>query len=138
MHVNQLKKSSFLKKEDCGTNGILVTIKGLEEINVAKEGAPEELKWCIHFNETELPMVINSTNAQLIAQITGQQDTDHWSGHRIVLYSDPSVSFGGKLVGGIRVRAPRGQAAKVGTAAKPTPAPAVAPEPPPSDDDVPF
>lgn len=29
----------------------------------------------------------------------------------MVLYDDPNVSFGGKLVGGIRVRAARNQAA---------------------------
>ncbi len=97
MHINELKKSNFLKKEDCG-NGILVTIKNVTQENIAKEGAPEELKWCIHFNEVEKPMVLNSTNGQLIAAILTQDDTDNWTGHKVVLYNDPTVSFGGKIM----------------------------------------
>jgi hypothetical protein len=147
-HISEFKDSRFLKKEDCGV-GILVTIRTCEQINVAKEGAPQELKWCLSFDEVEKPMVVNSTNAQIIAQITGAEDTENWTGHKIVLYSDPNISFGGKLVGGIRARAPRNQPAKPaqpthGILGKPVqrPAPAPAPqeEPLPSEDidSVPF
>ena len=34
-----------------------------------------------------------------------------WLGQQIVLYTDPNVSYGGKLVGGIRIRAKRKAAA---------------------------
>ena len=146
-HINEMKKSSFLKKEDCGA-GILVTIKEVSQENVAKEGAPEELKWCCFFNELEKPMVLNSTNVQLIAQITKQENTDNWTGWKIVLFNDPSVSYSGKMIGGIRVRAPRGQAAKhaapvqsatapAAAAAAPAPAPAAALAEP-EEDSVPF
>lgn len=120
MHINQLKESKFLKKEDCDPP-ILVTMKGLSEENMAMEGQPPEMRWCLHFQENIKPMTLNSTNAQLIAQITKSEETDNWPGQKIVLYSDPSISFGGKLVGGIRVRAPRNQ--------PPKPAPAPAPQP---------
>jgi len=106
MHVSALKESKFLKRTDVGS-GILATIKTLTQENVAKEGAEPELKWCLHFEESEKPLVLNSTNAQVIAKVTGHEDTDDWPGSVIVLYDDPNVSFGGKLVGGIRVRAPR-------------------------------
>lgn len=121
-HINVLKKSNFLKKEDCGP-GILVTITGCTEVNVAADGAPEELKWCLHFAETEKPMVLNSTNGQIIAGFTGSDNTDDWVNRRIVLYHDPNVSFGGKLIGGIRARAPR-QLQPAAKPATPTPAPA--------------
>lgn len=84
-----------------------MTIRSVKQENVAKQGAPEELRWCLHFDEAEKPMVLNSTNGQIIASIVKNEDTDHWIGHKIVCYDDPNVSFGGKLVGGIRVRAPR-------------------------------
>jgi hypothetical protein len=103
-HINELKSSNFLQKSDCG-NGILVTISHVDQQNVAKEGAPVELKWCLHFKEQDKPMVLNSTNGQLIAKITGQDDTDNWAGYQIVLFNDPGISFQGKLTGGIRVRA---------------------------------
>lgn len=148
MHISQLKQSRFLTRADVG-RGALVTVKEVYQDNVAKEGAPEELRWCISFDELEKPMVLNSTNGQIIAQITKSEDTDGWPGHKVVLYDDPTVSFGGKLVGGIRVRAPRNQPAAApthGPMGKPVnrPAPAAAPapvasqEPPPSDDDCPF
>lgn len=145
MHVNQLKESKFLKKEDCG-KGVLLTIDHVGQENVAKAGAPEELKWCLYWKEEANPLVLNSTNAQLIASITGEQDTDNWGGKKVVLYHDPTVSFAGKVTGGIRVRAPRNQAPPV--QAKPAaPAPRHAPALPPpetpppvgaEDDDVPF
>ena len=67
-------------------------------------GEPAELKWALHFEELDKPLIINSTNAELIAKIIGSEDTDDWNGYKIVLYKDDNVSFGGKLVGGIRVR----------------------------------
>lgn len=112
MHFSALKESRFLKRTDVGA-GALMTIKGMAQENVAKEGVEPEMKWCLHFEETEKPLVLNSTNAALCAQITKEEDTDNWTGHKIVLYDDPSISFGGKLVGGIRVRAPK-QTAKPG------------------------
>lgn len=132
MHISGLKQSNFLTRADVG-RGMLVTIKECHQENVAKQGAPEELRWCLTFDEAEKPLVLNSTNGQIIASITGQDDTDNWTGHKIVLYDDPNVSFGGKLVGGIRVRAPRNQP-------KPAPAPAPAkpaPAPRPVTADVP-
>jgi len=128
MNINQLKNSNFLKKEDIEPPR-LVTISDCTEVNVAKEGAPEELRWALHFKELEKPMILNSTNGQIIAKITGSEESDDWDGHKIVLYHDPNVSFGGKLVGGIRVRAP-----KAGS----KPSPATAPEEELEDDDIPF
>lgn len=105
-HINEMKSSKFIKKEDVG-DGALVTIKEVLQMNVAQEGAEEDLKWCIVFNESEKPMVLNSTNSHLIAKIANAEHTDGWTGKQIVLYNDPSVSFGGKITGGIRVRAPK-------------------------------
>lgn len=132
-HISVLKKSNFLTRADVG-QGVLATIKEVFEHNVAKEGAPEELRWCMSFEELEKPLVLNMTNGAIIAAITKSENTDDWPGHRVVLYDDPSVSFGGKLVGGIRVRAPRGQAAK---AIKAAPKAKPAPVEPPVDEDLP-
>jgi hypothetical protein len=133
MNINELKKSNFLKKEDV-TPPVLATIESVTQQNVAMEGAPQELRWCVHFKDIEKPMVLNSTNGQLIAMILKQEDTDNWAGGRVVLYNDPSIAFQGKLVGGIRVRAPK-------VAAKAVAAPAPPPEPEPEqeqDPEVPF
>ncbi len=108
--VNDLRTSKFLKKEDVG-NGILVTISKVDKENVALDGAPEDLKFTLHFHEVDKPLVLNSTNGQIIGQVTGVFDDIEtgWVGKQIVLYTDPNITFQGKLVGGIRVRAPKTQ-----------------------------
>jgi hypothetical protein len=149
MHISHLKNSKFLAKQDCEP-AILRTISGVNAYNVAMENAPEELKHCLEFEEEGTkPMVLNSTNAQLIAQITGSDETDEWVGQKVVLFNDPSIAFQGRLVGGIRVRAPKKQAAvpaKPAGKANAKPAarkPVPEPEPEPEvqtdpDDDTPF
>lgn len=68
------------------------------------EGEPPEMKYVLQFAEPIKPMVLNSTNAQLIALALKSEETDEWIGRKICLYDDPTVSFGGKLVGGVRCR----------------------------------
>ncbi len=80
-------------------------------------------------------MVLNNTNAQIIAMILKSEETDDWIGKQIVLYDDPNVSFGGKLVGGIRVRAPRVKAPLKGIPAPIAPVAPVEPEPEPLMED---
>lgn len=128
--THEMKESNFLKKEDVG-RGFLATITGCIRKNVAKEGAEPDHKWCLTFAELEKPLVMNATNIQLAEQITGSDDTDHWVGHKVVLYVDPNVSYGGKLIGGIRMRRP-----KPGSVAAAKPAPQ--PEAEVYDDDIPF
>lgn len=127
MRIGEMKESKFIKKEDVG-QGKLVTIAGLEQQNVAMEDQPPEMKWVIHFHEFPKGMVLNWTNIQLIAKALGTEETDEWAGKKIVLFEDPNVSFGGKLIGGIRCRAARNQE----PASKPAPADA------PFDDEIPF
>ena len=111
MNISELRESKFLKRNDVG-EGTVVTITGVDQSNVAKEGAPEEMKWILHVAEFDKGLVLNSTNGQLIAQALKSEESEDWIGQKVVLYDDPSVSFGGKLVGGIRVRAvPKSQQA---------------------------
>lgn len=122
MNIANLKNSRYLSRADVATP-ILVTIKSVVQEDVGMEGEAEKLRWVMYFAEAEKGLVLNSTNGQLIAQFLKSDETDHWIGQKVVLYDDPSVSFGGKLTGGVRARAPRGQAA---AASKPifTPKPA--------------
>ena len=105
MNINDLKESKYIKKTDVEPP-IKVTITHLTQEDLAMQGQPEEMKWIVHFNECK-PLVLNSTNGQLIANALGSQETDDWKGKQIVLYNDPNVSFGGQLTGGVRARAVR-------------------------------
>jgi len=105
--IHEMLERKFLAKEDCGEEGTVVTIKSFERVNVAMDDQPPEHKWTMLFKELPKPLVLNATNLQLCEKIFNSDDTDHWVGKKLVVYSDPNISFGGKLVGGIRVRAHR-------------------------------
>ncbi len=129
--TSEMRESKFLKQSDIGV-GQLMTVSSCERHNVAQEGAEPEQKWCLTFAESDKPLVLNMTNIQLCERIFGSDDTDQWIGKKIVLYVDPNVSYGGKVVGGIRVRAPK----KAAVAATKLPPPPAADEL--MDDDIPF
>ena len=121
-----MRSSKYLKREDVG-RGVLLTIKGVHEEDLALEGKPPEMKWVMSFAETEKPMVVNTTNLHIMAQFLSPGDpdpsTDDWIGKQVVLYDDPNITFQGKLVGGIRCRAPRIAPKAQPALAKPAPAP---------------
>jgi hypothetical protein len=104
--TSEMRESKFLKQSDVGT-GVLMTVAGCSQHNVAQQGAEPEMKWCLEFHESEKPLVLNATNIQLCERIFGVDDTDGWTGKKVVLYTDPNVSYAGKIVGGVRARAPK-------------------------------
>lgn len=138
--INEMMPSKFLKKEDVPAP-VLVTVANIVQEVVEQDTG--EMKWTMQFAEDLKPMVLNTTNIQAAAEAFGSEDTDDWLGKPIVIYTDPSVMFQGKRVGGLRLRAPKNRPA---AAPKPAPAPAPAPaarsHPPGSigdmDDDIPF
>lgn len=128
MKIGQMMDSKFLKKEDAEP-AKLVTIRAFTQENMAMDGQPVDMAWCMHFQELSKPLVMKSTNLQLCALALGTDETDNWIGKQIVLYNDPNVSFGGKLTGGIRIRARRQPAAP----AAPQYVPPIPPGPTPFD-----
>ena len=140
--ISEMLPSKYLKKEDVAAP-LLLTIHTVTQENVGM-GEEMESKWILHFAEDIKPMVLNSTNMRLIEMATGSDDTDDWSGRKIVAYSDPNISFAGKIVGGIRLRAPAAAKPKpakpAGLSAGPRrgdPAPSE-PLPPDADADIPY
>ena len=103
LKLNDLIDSKFLKKEDLGDEEHTVTIKKVSKTNVARDDEPPKYKGTILFDEFPKPMVANTTNLNRIAKAMGN-DTDAWIGQQVKVFYDPDVEFGGKIVGGIRVR----------------------------------
>jgi hypothetical protein len=126
--------SSFLTKEDF-PRPALGTIAKLSQETLKNDEGTSETKWCMHFEEYDRGLLLNKTNIRLVAAFLGN-DTNTWMGRQIVIYNDPTVAFGGRTVGGIRLRAPKNQAP---AQANPAPA-ATAPAGAFDDfaDDIPF
>ena len=109
MNIDNITESKYLAKSDV-TPAVSVTVSGITVENLARDNEPVENKWILHFSEGLKPMVVNKTNAELIAHVLGSRESDDWIGGKLTLFNDPSISFGGKLTGGIRIQIPAPQA----------------------------
>lgn len=117
-------ESKYLRKEDVGEDGLTLTIKGFKFESIKGDDGDED-KVVMHFVENVKPMVLNRTNASLLKVITGCSTAGEARGKQVVVYNDPTVSFGGRVVGGLRLKKVPGQ-------------PKTAPKGVDFDDDVPF
>jgi hypothetical protein len=107
--VKDMIQSKFLRKEDFDEDQVC-TIKDCKLEQVGKDDSPEE-RWVLYFREREKGMVLNITTIRVLESTYGG-DTDHWVGNKVMVYVDPNVSFGGKVVGGLRLRTPKKVAVK--------------------------
>lgn len=121
------KNSKYLAKEDVGEDGVILTIKGFRMETLKSDDGDEE-KMVMHFMEDVKPMVLNRTNSQLIGVVTGCKTAGEARGKSIVVYNDPTIGFGGKITGGLRIK-------KLASEPKPAPPRSNAADP---NDDIPF
>lgn len=120
-------QSKYLAKGDVGEDGLILTIKGFRQ-EVVKGDDGDEDKIVLHFLEDVKPMILNRTNAALLAGATGVAKAGEAKGKQIVVYNDTSITFGGRVTGGLRIKR---------IAGAPKPAPKAAPGSSLADD-IPF
>lgn len=97
--------SNFLKKEDVSEDGVILTVKGFRHDLIKGDDGMNEQKVVLDFVEQGYkPMVLNSTNSQLLKNATGSNRAGDAKGRKIVVYNDPNVSFGAKVTGGLRIK----------------------------------
>jgi hypothetical protein len=118
-------QSKYLSKSDVGEDGLILTVKGFRMETIKGDDAEED-KMVMHFVEAVKPMIINRTNSQLIGIATGAKNAGDARGKKLVVFNDPTVGFGGKITGGLRIK-------KVSGEPKPAPASNAF-----ADDDIPF
>lgn len=130
-NINDAFPSNYLKASDLKGSQPLVTI---DRVEFEPVGRTKEMKPVLYFVGKEKGIVLNKTNANNIANLSGTPETDQWHGVRIRLYST-HVEFQGETVEAIRVKAapPNGATPHAVQPPPPTPAPV-----PLTDDDIPF
>jgi hypothetical protein len=104
MKVSDLRNSKYLKKEDCDPP-MQGTVKAVTQESMTNDSG-EVQRWVAWFKEHQKGCVLNVTRGEQIAEITGSDDSDDWTGARVELFCDPNVRMGGKKVGGIGIRRP--------------------------------
>jgi hypothetical protein len=103
MKISDMIPRKFLTQSDFEQD-LIVTVSKVEKRNVARADDPPEVKWLVHFKEFDRPMILNNTNIHLLAKACKSDESDTWVGKEVVAYTDPNVSFGAKVTGGLRIR----------------------------------
>ena len=125
MHFKLLHPSRFLGSQDLNGKEVALTIRRVIVEDLPVSGGKTERKPIVYFVETkakaerdnteEKTLVLNRTNAKVIAKMYGPEVND-WTGKRVTFYSTMVNAFG-EEVEALRIR--------------PTPpAPATIPSPP--------
>ena len=102
--ISTMSESRYLKKEELAAPMPFIIAKVVQE-DVSMENQPAEMKWVAYFDNEEKGLVLNKTNRETIAFLTGKTNTDDWNGEKVTLWNDLSVMYNGKR-GGIRVKIP--------------------------------
>ncbi len=121
MKKSDIFSGKSLKAEDIKGRDPIVTIESIS----TKTFDDKSTKPVIKFKNAEKELVCNVTNWNAIVEITGEEDSDNWTGKRIRLVV-AKVDYQGKRVDGIRVEDP-----------KPRPV-AQTPVDTPDEDSIPF
>lgn len=104
MDINSAFATKYLKASDLQGRDVTVRMGRVEQEKVG-----DDHKLILYFQGKEKGMVLNKTNANAIADVYGPETGD-WYGQPIILF-EQMVDFQGKRVPGLRIRAPRQQAA---------------------------
>ncbi|MBB5536840.1 hypothetical protein [Rhizobium giardinii] len=100
MNVDNLYPSNYVRSEDLKGRRHTLTI---DRIAVEDVGDDRD-KPVIYFKGARKGLVLNKTNAMVIAEVYGK-NTESWSGQPLELYV-ARVNFQGRMVDGIRVDVP--------------------------------
>lgn len=105
MKVSELIPSKYLAKADFDEDGTTLTIKKVEIEDLGRDDQTER-KPIMYFRENPKGMVLNRSSLRLLESCFGD-DIEPWTGKKVIIYVDPTVSFQGRIVGGLRLRVPR-------------------------------
>jgi len=114
----------YLKRDELSEEGDPYTVESVEEQEVSLNDGGTEKKWVMQLSDLK-PLILNATNIRRAVAAFGSSETEDWIGKRIIAYDDPEIEFGGKIVGGVRLRAVPARGAK-------------APKKSPPEDSIPF
>ncbi len=127
MKMSEMFPSNYVKAADLNGKTCPLTIRTCvsEELG---QGNDKEKKSVLYFEKAQKGLVLNKTNATVIADAYGD-DTGNWAGKPVEIYPT-EVDFKGKLVDGIRLRIQPQQ--------QPQTQPAAAPMADDPSDSIPF
>lgn len=107
MRTSDMIKSKFWRARDVeGQAPVTLTIADVTE-ELMGRGARQDVKCFLWFKEHAKGLQLNKTRVNTLEAAFGP-DSELWVGKRVRLSFDPTVEFGGRAVGGIRLQTPPG------------------------------
>lgn len=112
MNLNDMFPSTSLKSADFEEGGEMhLTINGVQMKSLGQDNA--EVKPILSFIETDKTLVLNKTNANIIASMYGDKNIDTaWLNKKVTLHVE-MTTFQGKATPGIRVKLIDGKQAAI-------------------------
>jgi len=95
--------SKYLSKEDVA-QPMLVHIYMMTTDEVEGDNNQIEQRAVLHFHGDVKPFILNQTNKELLKAVLGAETIGQIRNRQVILYNDPTIMFGRKMVGGIRIR----------------------------------
>lgn len=99
MDINSIFPSNYLRAVDLNGHKVNCRVR-----DVSLESLGDETKPVLYFSGKDKGLVLNKTNAQIIAATYGPE-TDNWLDKEVTLYP-AKVQFQGRMVDAIRVEVP--------------------------------
>lgn len=131
-NINDVFPSKYLKASDLGGAERVVTIS---KVDFEPVGPDREMKAVIYFNGKQKGMVVNKTNANAVASISGSALTEDWAGTQVALYPT-EASFAGNTYEVVRIKRPKAAPPKPApVAARPAPKAVAKPKPEPVEEE---
>ncbi len=121
MKGNDVFPGKYLRADDLKGAELIVTISHIKVETLGDDSKP-----VLYFAGKEKGLVMNKTNWTAVVELTGQEDSDDWQGHKVKLVTR-KVDFQGKRVSAIRIEETNGSGNR-----KPEPVAA------PDEDEIPF
>jgi hypothetical protein len=103
INFDQVLSSKWMSKDDVPTQGVDLIIRSITQEQVGDE---LEEKLALHFHGSYKPLLLNRTNIRILQSIYGS-DSSKCLNQPICVYCDPTISYGGRLTGGVRLRMPQ-------------------------------
>jgi hypothetical protein len=96
--------SRFLQTTVVKAKGPIVATISHIEMDTVGQGAEQQRKPVLYFEDGEKPMVLNRTNFEILADAFG--DSDEWAGHKVKIFV-ARTQYQGRSIDGLRVEAVR-------------------------------
>ena len=109
----------YLKRESVTAEGEVHTVVKCAEEEINSVDGGSETKWILYLSDLK-PLIMNATNIRSAVAAFGTAEVNDWGGKPLIVYDDDSVEYGGKVVGGVRLRAVPAKAKAKAKSKKPT------------------